>query len=198
MHLLHKQTLQKLWISFLGNKQKSMHTAEVQPTILQLRKTSISKPATRLAYWLQESHKPFCLLVLLILDAWNPLAPFTYIVFFCPSLVEQGFARVSFKPACVEGESGSGWLVMLAEGLGQHCSLASSPLIKSIWVIQITSGPCVQGLRKCPAKGQVGPTSYNWLILVPTGGPGHVFTTVSQTTIHYNGLHQHKYGTQCF
>lgn len=84
LSLLHKQTPQKLWIYFIGNKQKTLHTAEVQPTILQLRKTSISKPATQLAYWLQESHKPFCLLVLLISDARNPLAPFTYIVFPVP------------------------------------------------------------------------------------------------------------------
>jgi len=147
---------------------------------------SISKQATQLAYWLQESHKPFLSPGVIDLRCLKSISALYILSVFCPSSVEQAFARVSFKPSCEGGESGSGGLAMLAEGLHHNYSLAHSPVIKSIQVIQITSAPCVQGLRKCPAKGQVGPPSHIWLLLVPTGGPGHVlaYNNFTERTIH--------------
>lgn len=70
-----------------------MHTAKVQPTILQLRKTSISKPATWLAYLLQESHKPFLSAGFIDLGCLKSISALYIHSVFCPSLVEQGFAE---------------------------------------------------------------------------------------------------------
>lgn len=140
----------------MGNKQKNIHSAEVQPSIPQLRKMSISKPATQLAYWLQESHKPFLSPGVIDLGCLKSISALYIHSVFCPSSAEQAFARVSFKPSCLGGERGSGGLAMPAPALlvGQlssHQEHLSDPNYE--W-------PCVQGLRKCPAKGQMRPTSH--------------------------------------
>lgn len=65
---------------------------------------SISKQATQLAYWLQESHKPFLSPGVIDLGCLKSISALYILSVFCPSSVEQAFARVSFKPSCEGGE----------------------------------------------------------------------------------------------